>query len=421
MDAGGSITDANSDETANVSGARARLVSGGSIGSGAGTESDTNAGAVDISVTSVEAQATGDIYLESGQAVTVGGVGDVATDYERFDSGTTMVTDTDLTGLAGTGGVVKLKSAGTVTVNEAVQAGTDVLLLTTAGDITQNVQLTVGTGNLSVIAADSVSQNADLTAGSDAYVEAGSGSITMAAGTQTSAGDDIRYAAGSDIALGLLAGTESVSVDAGGNITDANSDETANVSGARARLVSGGSIGSGAGAESDTNTGAVDISVTSVEAQATDDIYLESGQAVTVGGVGDVLTDYERFDSGTTTVTDTDLTVLEGTGGVVKLKSAGTITVDEAVQAGTDVLLLATTGDITQDADLKADAGNLSVIAAGSVSQNADLTAGSDAYVEAGSGSVTMAAGTQTSAGDDIRYGAVTTVSLGLLAGTESV
>jgi hypothetical protein len=419
LDSGGSITDGNGSAT-NVTADSVVLTAVGNIGSGNDTESDINDAAINITVTSVEAQAGTDIYLESSQAITIGGASDTLTG---------LTGGTDDSG----DGVVKLKSAGTITVDEAVVADTDILLLTTTGDINQNVNgsLTATTGNATVIAADNVSQGANIIAGNDAYVEATSGSVTMNAGTETTASDDIRYAAGTSAALGLLNATDSVSVVAGDNITDANSDEATNISGARARLVAGGSIGAaGVTASSDTNVNAVDISVANVEAQAINDIYLQSDQAVTVGGVDDVITDYERFASGDTPVTDSNLTGLSSSSFDVKLKSAGTITVNEVVDAGEDVLLLTTSGgDIDQEAGINSGRV-LSIIAAGNVNQNAnlsviDLGGLRDVYVEAQDGDIVMESGTQTDAGY-IRYVASDTgsddgagnIALGLLSGS---
>jgi len=344
----GSITDADNGLALDIIAGTAALSAGSNIGSGDGAPSDTNVAALNIAVDIIEAVAGSDIYLESNQALTIGGAGTIV-------------------GLEGTTGVVKLKSSGTITVAEAVQAGMDVLLLATSGDITQDANVTATAGNVSLIAFGKIDQSANIAAGADAYADAQGGSVLMTAGTQTTA-DNVRYSATDDIALGFLAATDSVSVvagvDAGDDITDVNANETANISGARGRLSAGGSIGSGVANVADANLAAVDIAVANVEAQAGTDIYLQSSQAVSVGGVGDVLTNYEHFASGVAAVTDLNLSGLEGTSGVVKLKSAGTITLAETLLADLDVLLLATTGGVTANGSITSTAGDLTVTGA---------------------------------------------------------
>jgi filamentous hemagglutinin family protein len=401
--AGGDITDANADETANITAQRARLEAGGSIGAGAGIASDANLAAVDLAVANVEASAAANLYLQSLNAVEIGGVDDIGIAYARFDSGTTVHTDADLTGLSAVSGVVKFKGAGAVTLSEAVDAGTDALLLTTAGDITLGAALNAG--NLAtVIAAGGVAQNADIAADGDITVEARNGDIDMAAGTAAeSTGGNIRYAASGGVALGSLSGS-AVSVHADtGDITDANADETANITAQRARLEAGGSIGAGAGTASDANLAAVDLAVANVEASAAANLYLQSLNAVEIGGVDDIGIAYARFDSGTTVHTDADLTGLSAVSGVVKFKGAGAVTLSEAVDAGTDALLLTTAGDITLGAAL--NAGNLAtVIAAGGVAQNADIAAGGDIDVEAQGESIAVADGAGTTTSGNIFY-----------------
>lgn len=400
--AGGSIIDTNSDEATNISGARARLVAGGSIGTaGTTANSDMNVNAVDISVANVEAQATSDIYLQSNQAVIVGDVGDVETVYERFDSGNTTETDLNLVGLSNSDlsllADVKLKSANTITVNEIVEASQDVLLLTTSGDIDQEANV-IAARDLTFVAADNVNQDADIEA-SWVYVEAEGGNIMMTSGTQTGAANNIRYISDADAALGLLSASDSVSVKAGADITDANSDATTNVSGSRARLEAGASIGSNA------DTGAVDISVSNVEALAGTNVYLNSNQAVTVGGVSDIGTYRQYFDGDFEFLEDTNLVGIQGAVGEVFLESAGGITISEVVDAGADLTLETTSGDITQNVAIDTTA-DINLIAADNVYQNADInTTGGAVTVNSQAGEVLMGSETETTSnGNDISY-----------------
>jgi hypothetical protein len=415
----GNITDNTAGEAANITGAGVRLYAGGSIGDADGSESDDNAKALNTAVDNLEAWAAQNVYIEETNALTVGGVDGVDYQMARFDSGTTDGSDGDLAGVTGSNGVVKIKSGGALTVSEAVDAGTDALLLTTAGDIEQNAGVSAG-GDLALIAAANVDQKADLDAGDDVYVEARGGSITMADGTTATAQGDgnIRYRATNDVALSsLIASGDEISVIAHtGNITDNTAGEAANITGAGVRLYAGGSIGDADGSESDDNAKALNTAVDNLEAWAAQNVYIEETNALTVGGVDGVDYQMARFDSGTTGGSDGGLAGVTGSNGVVKIKSGGALTVSEAVDAGTDALILTTAGDIEQNAGVSAG-DDLTLIAAANVDQKADLDAGDDVYVEARGGSIAMADGTTATAQGDgnIRYRATNDVALSSL------
>ncbi|HRR34423.1 MAG TPA: hypothetical protein P5026_10010, partial [Kiritimatiellia bacterium] len=417
--AAGDITDNTADETANVTAQGLRLEAGGSIGSGAGAESDANAAALNTSAVKIEAQAGQNIYLDELNAVTVGGVDGVSVGMVRFGSGTTAVSDGGLAGINAVAGAAKLKAGGTATVAETFTAGTDALVLTTAGDIVLNAGLTAG-GHATVIAAAGVAQNADIAAGGGLYVEAVGGSVTMADGTVSSAGGNARVAAAQDVALGAVAAAGDASVlAAAGDITDNTADETANVTAQGLRLEAGGSIGSGAGAESDANAAALNTSAVKIEAQAGQNIYLDELNAVTVGGVDGVSVGMVRFGSGTTAVSDGGLAGINAVAGAAKLKAGGTATVAETFAAGTDALVLTTDGDIVLNAGLTAG-GGAAAVAAQNVAQNADIAAGGDVTLEAAGGDVTQAAGAAVN-GASIRLAASGDVALGKLTADDAV
>ena len=297
---GGSIADANGDESANITAGKVRLETGtditgnirGNIGAATPSADDFNAQAIDISADKVEAFASGSVYLQSDKKVTVGGVGDLEFefDYARFDSGVTtddsvtaggaIGADENLVGIKAENGVAKLKSAGDVAVDEDFAAAEDALILATTGDILVNAEisadkdaLTLDKGLATVIAKNgSITLNSEINAGRDVYVEAGTfvaqnaditsmeggisvtandGDIKMAAGTKSEAvNGNIRYAAAKvasatdegDVALGHLnAGAGDVSVVASGSILDANRGdaalaETANITAGKVRL-----------------------------------------------------------------------------------------------------------------------------------------------------------------------------------------
>ncbi len=302
-------------------------------------------------------------------------------------------------------------------------AGTNLLLDAKSGDVTLNADVTSADGSISVLAANSVAQNANiavLSGGGSIDVEGTAGSVTMADGTGSQTVDgDIRYKAGQDVALSRLnASNGNVRVEAvAGNITDANGAVN-NVTANGLQLVAGRSIATGADR--------LETTVNTLAMQAGGNAYVDNSKELTVGTVGPVTVDRVNADSTTTTMTDQALSGA-AVGGHLKLTvNSGTLTVNQQVNAGTNLLLDAKSGDVALNADVTSANGNISVLAANSVAQNADIAVsnGSGSIdVEAFAGSVTMATGTVSrTANGNIRYEAGQDVTLGQLnAGTGMV
>ena len=118
----------------------------------------------------------------------------------------------------------------------------DALLAANGGDLVINAAIMAGQ-NATLLASQGIMQSASVMADSSVDAEAVAGSITMdAAATTEATNGDIRYAAGDDIAVAaLVAGPNSASLVAGGDITDAGAD--VNVQAATLQLTAGGSIG----------------------------------------------------------------------------------------------------------------------------------------------------------------------------------
>ncbi|MEK7414245.1 MAG: hypothetical protein AAB263_13100, partial [Planctomycetota bacterium] len=246
--------------------------------------------------------------------------------------------------------------------------------------------------------------------------------------TQT-AGGNIRYAAGTSIALSALnAGTGKVSLVTGtGSITDQNA-ASLNVTASQLRIESGGAVATGADA--------LEITVDTLAAQSVNGMFFSEASALTIGTVS-VAVDYLNANLSTTTVTDASLSglVTSSNGAIVLVTANGTLTVAQVVTAnGTgNVLLQAQTTagndkDVLLNAAASSGTGNISVIANNSVTQAAagDLTTvGGTVDVEAQNGLITMANGAvASSGGGSIRYLAAQSVVLGGLnavAGTVEV
>ncbi|MCL1919538.1 MAG: filamentous hemagglutinin N-terminal domain-containing protein [Kiritimatiellaeota bacterium] len=398
LEAEGSITDANLNNAPNILAQNAQLVAGGSVGGAGGTESDANPQALNTIVGTLAVDAGQSAYIRNTGNLEIGAVAPINVNRVALDSTTTPLAGDALSGATAGNNLKILNTRGALNVTSGVTARDgDLLLWAQRGALDIGADVTAG--NLLTLAGEGVRLGAGLLAGGDLSVNAGGGSLTLGAGYSIDAGS-ARLTADGDIALDRITARDVVSVVAGGDITDANADDTANITAARVRLQASGSIGSGDGEESDANPTAVNVAAGNLEAIAEGNIYLQAEGGLTIGGVGDVTLSEARFDSGATmAVRDTDLTGVTAVNGVAKIK-AGALTVDEGVTAGTDALLLTTEGDLTLNAALNA-VGMASLFAAGNLNQNADITAGGDIFL---SGASILTASGIALHGDNVRY-----------------
>ncbi|MCP3904910.1 MAG: hypothetical protein GY715_14895, partial [Planctomycetes bacterium] len=269
MLAGTSIVDNDAIGTVNVQATNLRMVAtAGLIGNAGNTTSDTNDLALDLEVDTVAASADDGIYLHettTGAALEIGTVAAIDVTQVHFDSGTTTVSDTAaLSGLTtATDGPIKVvASDGTLTVSNAVSAhGTGDVLLDAQGtdhDVVIDAAVTSGSGNVTITAADDVDQDANVsTVGGDILITAG-GDIDMDASvpTSTSSGDgNIRLVAtAGNIGLSLVnAGSGDVTMLAGTSIVDNDAIGTVNVQATNLRMVAtAGLIGNAGNTTSDT-------------------------------------------------------------------------------------------------------------------------------------------------------------------------
>ena len=374
IEAGGDITDANLNYAPNIIADTAQLVAGGSVGGAGGTESDDNRQALDTIVGTLAVNAGESVYVRNmGGALTLGDVDAINVNRVALDSTTTALGGAALSGAAAGQNLKIVNTRGDLTVAAAVTAQNGDLLLF-AQDGALNIGADVTAGDLLTLRGNGITLDANLAAGGDLALDGGGGDIVFNTGAALDA-ENIHLTADGDVAVDHIAARDAVSIVAGGNITDANADETANITARRVRLEAGGAIGAAGNTESDTNVNALDLVADNVEAVAGGNIYLQADGAMTIGGVGDLDFASARFDSGTSVVRHDNLDGISA-GGVAKIK-AGALTVAEGVSAGNDLLLLTTAGDLTLNAAAAAG-GNATLAAAGALRQNADITAGGD-------------------------------------------
>jgi hypothetical protein len=442
--AGGSVLDAHADtvgvdgdgfatnagRTVNLVASDLRLEAGADIGS-AGDPLDTS---VDTVATTA---GTGSTYVYETDTLSVGTVDPVTVSRVALES-----TSTDVTDAASLSGVTAGMNAkvetidGTLTIGDPVEATSGDALLAgngTGSDLDINATVTSG-GNVTLLARNNILQGANVTASGSIDAQAYVGSILMASDAVSDADDDnIRYTAEGDVEVGVLdAGTGSIAVNAStGSIHDAQADtigvdgdgfatntgRTVNLIGSDLRLDSAGDIGE-AGNPLDTSVDTV------AAAAGTGTAYVYENDAVTIGTVAPVSVSRVALESTSADVTDAaDLSGVTA-GANAKVETiAGTLTVDDAVEAsGGDVLLAANGGDLDVNATVTSS-GNMTLLASNAIMQGANVMAGGTVGAEALSGSITMDANTMTEAdNDDIRYAAGDSIALAMLdAGDGSV
>ncbi|QYM80869.1 hypothetical protein K0B96_00005 [Horticoccus luteus] len=461
----GSIRDAKSDAastTVNLYASAARLRAGNAIGAlGVGTDN-----ALETEVITLAAQTIGGggggINLRDLTSVTVGLVGDIGLTNIFFGNTTALYTDTtalsELT-TAGNGSIVLRTVNGTITLTDADGDGMAVaadgsgnVRLEAGGassDVVVNARVTSASGNLSLQAGHSVIQSnagtgiADLvvaTAPGSIDVEAVTGSITMDSDRQAvTAGGSIRYAAGTDVILGVLdartvadrvGGTLAdqtsattpwgdVSVLAGtfgasptGSILDAKAPAsgTENVFARWLRLHAATRIGNLA---VDGNLNALETEVAVVTAYAAaGGISLRDDTDVTVDTVT-VTVSRVLADGSTTAQTDlqqADLVTAGADGSISLTASNGSITVNDGADAATGGLALV---GISANG-----AGNIFLQASGAAH---DITLGVGAAIQSGTGNITLIAArdiTQQAGGNIVVIASTGTIDIGATAGS---
>jgi hypothetical protein len=418
---GGNVTDNN--------GATLNITATGLILSAASNKSiGLSTDALEISVTTLSATAGTGLFLAETDGITIGSL-TIASN--RIDTTGTVVASVPasstatLAGLTTTAnGNLVLDAAGSLTVSNAVSANGsgNVRLHTSTGTLAVNANVGSGTGNITLLNdAGAITQGAVAitTDGGSIDIQATNavnGSVTLVAGSTivsdgaTTAGGNIRIQSGAGMAItGINAGTANVSLVAGGAISDSGESSTDIVAN-NLRVNAGAGVGEAAG----TNSGLLDLSVTTLSVGAGGAVYLSEASAITVGSTAAVT--YNRVGTDGVAAAQTEDTVQEdiritGTNSHLVLTTVyGAITLGGTDAVGiiaTGNILLsagetaegtATDADITLNASITSSTGHISLIAKDSITQTAttgDITA-------SGSGkSIDLKADGAISMGDD--------------------
>jgi membrane-bound inhibitor of C-type lysozyme len=216
----------------------------------------------DIIVNADVLSATGHISLLAADDLHLNASGDLATGgsgtiYLQSGNGTI-----DATGVTVDG----------INLNATITTADGDILLRSARDIRLNGDITSGTGDIGLIATRDVVQSSAVATGASFFVDAG-GSWTMLPGGSVTANRNLLALVGVDINLDVLAATN-VSLQAGGNIIDANGGDVLNIASVNLIMRAGGAIGaSDLLAAPSVNANAIDIDVDNGGCRFTDNYW----------------------------------------------------------------------------------------------------------------------------------------------------
>ena len=340
-----------------------------------------------------------------------------------------------------------------------IVAATNGLAIQTVVDLTINSTVTSTNGSITLISTSgNVIQSINLSSAADFYVGA-SQNYTMAAGTSVTATGNVVVNTGGDVNLRQVSAAN-VAINAGGNILDADADESVNVVANDAILNANNSIGSSnPSPHPDSNALAIDLDVDTISTRSgVGGTYLRQiavGGDISIGTVDSVavtiVTKEVKFNSSNPSfnMTAQPLTIAAQenaeSAGVFKLVTEnGSLNVNDgndadglAVIAANDILLesrnqTATGGDVVINGSVRSGSGHVTFNAADDVIVNATVSSAESGtlYINAGNNAtdaigplvdgVNLDASLTTAAGDmlitsaqDIRQTALISSDLG--------
>ncbi|MFO1066460.1 MAG: hypothetical protein U0892_21590 [Pirellulales bacterium] len=319
----------------------------------------------------------GDVTILAGRGVGSGFVGqDVFID--------SQVTTT----LSGT---ILITAGRDATVNSMVQSINGDIVVETTRDISSTAAIRGEFSDVAILAGRDYNQNALTFGGHDVLIQTGR-DWTMTAAT-TDAGNNLLGISGGNQAIWSLSATQTVSLSAGGNITDNRAAEFVNITAPNAALRAGGRIGGSDLLNAfDHNVNAIDLNVINVAASATAGIHLlevEAGHDLNVANVSavSVSVDVKRANFNSTEfdvnrnnslATLDDLT--NAGDGPIKVKvEDGTLTVTPGLDGNGYGVQITGTGDILLQAQNTLNIG-------------ADVIVQPNARIQTGQGHITLRA-----------------------------
>jgi len=371
IDAVGSIVDqdADGDGEADLIAARVRLSAGGAIGSGAN--------AIETTVGALSARAGN------------GGLFILETDGLVLDSVTVQVNRVDTTGaaaatayaaqpdVAATGAGNVVVRAGDLSVNGGVAAAAgNVLLQASTGKLTLNSAVASASGAVSLASGAALAQKANVS-GASIDVLAATG-ITMDDGVAAVASGNVRYQAGTVLAVGSIGSTAGAVSIVAGSVTDSGTTDT-DISAAVLRVQAGAGFGAGA-AHLQTTIG------TLAGNAGGDGLFIDETDALQIAAIADIGTARVAADGSLSQVTDIGFAGLAG--GSVNVASGGAIGIEAAVTVSGNLRLQA--NGAASDISINQNVTNLG--GSSSIAAGRDLLVNATVRSDAGAGSLDLQA-----------------------------
>ena len=309
-------------------------------------------------------------------------------DLTTANDGAIVLTATDITLGAGTGGAAL-----------TADGSGNVLLSATAADMDINANVDAGSGHITLLATSgTLTQDADVITTSTGTIDVEADAITFNDGDSTSTGSgNIRYKATNAMSIGDITTTGDVSLiaasitDSGTTDTDVSADEL------RINVIGTGGVG--------TSSDHFETSVASLSADVkSDGLFITEADNLIIDKLNAIAVNRVGTDGAVaSTPMDAAQEDLTSTGDLILTLSAGSLTVnggDDAAgisSAGETLLKAAGAGnDITLDASITVSSGNLSLDAADDILLNAD----GDITLSTESKSIDLLSGGDISAAD---------------------
>lgn len=398
-----------------------------SAGSFIGQAQGEGNGPLRTSINSLAASAdSGSIYLSNNKSLSIDSVAAIAVNRVQIDGTSAVISGTTMGGLDADG-VVKIALAGSLTLNSAITASADDLLLhATAGSITLNAAVVSG-GSITILASTAVSlgANSSIIAAGSLDLQASSGAVGMSDGATATSTGNMRILASGDIRLGGLVAANAY-LNAGGAIID-NGDSHTDIQANQIQLVAAGAIGQAQG----SGFGLLDIDANALAAQAGAGVFITNAGALQLTTIAPINVNRIGMDSSSSLQTGISLSGITAAGAVI-VTAGDSLTVSQSVTTSTagNVLLeaRADAADLAISAPISSVGGNISLLAGRNISLagtgNVTVFAAPGTIdLQARTGNIEQAAGlTLQTTNANILQQAAVDVRLGIInAGTASV
>ncbi|MEZ6134697.1 MAG: hypothetical protein R3C53_07290 [Pirellulaceae bacterium] len=284
---------------------------------------------------------------------------------------------------------------------DATANATGSILLRSSQDIRTTADIASSTASVGLVASNNILQNANVDASGSVLIDA-TGLYTMAGTAVTTAGVDIAARAGSSITLGRLDAAGNVGLQAGTDIIDGNGGAL-NISAIDLSMRAGNLIGNSGGGVANVNINAIDTQVTRLAATATNGVYVQEVDGVSIGSVAavDVTVTANRVNTDRSISSENANVVIAALAGgstnpgPFKVQvTTGSLTVDSAVTAtGAGDVLLQANQDVIINAAVTGGSGHVTLDAGDDVDVNAAVstTGAGEIYILAGNNTIDMA------------------------------